>query len=106
MSEWTLLRDVLQSGSPVLLVAFLLFALMRDWLVLGKTHEERTKDRDFWRDLALRNMGIAGRVTEVTEQIVRQPSGFTSTDRARLRRLEQLLGDEDEPDPPPRRRKR
>ena len=50
--QWTALRDLGVAG----LLAFALVGGFRRWYVWGWTYEQVSKERDFWRDLALRSV--------------------------------------------------
>lgn len=91
MAEWELFRDVLSGASPALFPAFLVYALHKEWFVLGRTHKKTEERETFWQDLALNTLGVAARSTAVATQVVRPQ--LSREDQARLKLLEQLVSE-------------
>lgn len=63
MPEWGDVSGLINSGGVVFLMAAALIGGQRGWWVYGSTHRECMKDRDFWRDIALRGLTVAEKAT-------------------------------------------
>lgn len=71
------LVDLISNGGAVGLLAFFLVAGYKGWIVWGREFTRETerrreveKERNDWRDLALRGTNLAESLTEVTERRV------------------------------------
>lgn len=68
-----LIQVVLDSAGPCLALAFLaallvIFALVKEWVVLGTTHRRMVDDRDFWRGRTETGTALAAVATGALEQ--------------------------------------
>lgn len=59
------LAQFVQTVGVVGLLAFAVLAFYRHWVVLGSDHNELKRDRDEWKELALRGLITADRATTV-----------------------------------------
>lgn len=66
MPLWSDVSALINSGGVVFLMAAALIGGAKGWWVYGSTHREVVKDRDFWRDVALRGLDVAERGLEAT----------------------------------------
>lgn len=67
--------DLISNGGAIGLLAFFLVAGFKGWVVWGRELERETerrleieKERDDWRELALKGTSLAQSLTEVTER--------------------------------------
>jgi hypothetical protein len=85
VNEFALVAAVLAQAVPTpawdsLTVAGLLglivMSFLNEWVVTGKAYrrerEQLQKDVDFWRDLALENLGLADKAVSLAEKQVRK----------------------------------
>lgn len=81
MSDPAAIYDLIETGGVIAVLLTVLAGLIRGWLVPGKWHEDTVedrdkqienmrKDRDMWRDMALRGIATA-------ETAVRQRNGHS-----------------------------
>lgn len=59
--------DILAKGDVVAVLALLLIAGYFGWWVYGRTYEALVKDRDYWRDMAIKAIDTADRLTSIME---------------------------------------
>lgn len=64
-----LLDWIVQNATAVGILAFIVVALLRGWLVTGRECEEVRKERDRAVDLVYKQAEITGRALEVSEKV-------------------------------------
>ena len=68
MPEWGDVSGLINSGGVVFLMAAAIIGRYKQWWVDGPTHRECMKDRDFWRDIALRGLTVAEKATHTASR--------------------------------------
>jgi hypothetical protein len=63
MPTWEQIGSFINTGGGAILLAVALIGGWKGWWVYGSTHRECMKDRDFWRDIALRGLNVAEKAT-------------------------------------------
>ena len=104
MNDWTVIRNILESGSPVLMLGLFIFSLMKGWFYL-KPYVDDLKERlteikeqaRFWQAMALDSLGLLNRATSMSEKVILPE--FTKETRNRLDKLEEMaqLAEKDGP---------
>jgi hypothetical protein len=59
---------LIDRGGVVAFLSFALLGLARRWWVPGWVHEELKRDRDFWRETALKGMVVAEATAGLAER--------------------------------------
>lgn len=69
--QWQAIQSLGTGG----LLAFALIGGFRGWYVWGRQYGEMVRERDFWRDVALRSMGHTERAIELAATATKSSDG-------------------------------